>query len=96
MAPGIERVSVGFMGCYAAVNALRVAYHIVRSEPAARVLVVNLELCTLHLQETPDLETVLAFMLFGDGATAALVSAAPTGLALLDFRATTLPESGES
>jgi predicted naringenin-chalcone synthase len=93
MSPALERTVVGFMGCYAAVTALRNAYHIVRSDPAARVLVVNLELCTLHLQETPDLETVLAFMLFGDGATAALVTAEPHGLALLDFRATTLPGS---
>jgi predicted naringenin-chalcone synthase len=95
MSPGIERTLIGFMGCYAAVSALRAAYHIVRSDPAARVLVVNLELCTLHLQETPDLETVLSFMLFGDGATAALVSADPVGIALTDFRATTLPDSAE-
>ena len=95
MAPGLERTLVGFMGCYAAVNALRTAFHTVRSDPAARVLVVNLELCTLHLQETPDLETVLSFMLFGDGCTAALVSAEPQGLALLDFRAVTLPDSAE-
>ena len=52
MSPALERTSVGFMGCYAAVNALRVAFHAVRSDPAARVLVVNLELCTLHMQET--------------------------------------------
>ena len=95
MSPGLERTMIGFMGCYAAVNALRTAFHTVRSDPAARVLVVNLELCTLHLQETPDLETVLSFMLFGDGATAALVTADPTGLALLDFRATTLPDSAD-
>ncbi|MFN3288360.1 MAG: type III polyketide synthase, partial [Sphingomonadaceae bacterium] len=61
---GLERTLVGFMGCYAAVNALRVAHHIVRSEPAARVLVVNLELCTLHLQDTQDLERLLAMMVF--------------------------------
>jgi predicted naringenin-chalcone synthase len=93
MSPGIERVLVGFMGCYAGVSALRTAFHIVRSDPAARVLVLNLELCTLHLQETPDLETVLSFMLFADGATAALVSAEPQGFGLLDFRSTTLPDS---
>ena len=29
----VERTLVGFMGCYAAVSALRTAYHIVRSEP---------------------------------------------------------------
>ena len=95
MAPTIERTLVGFMGCYAGVSALRTAYHIVRSEPGARVLVVNLELCTLHLQETPDLETVLSFMLFADGATAALVSAEAVGFGMLDFRARTLPDSAD-
>jgi predicted naringenin-chalcone synthase len=95
MSPDIERTLVGFMGCYAAVSALRAAYHAVRSDPAARVLVVNLELCTLHLQETPDLETVLSFMLFGDGATAALVTAEPHGIGMTAFRATTLPDSAD-
>src|SRR3984893_14425886 len=42
-----------------AINALRLARHIVRSEPTARVLVVNLELCTLHFQETTDLAQLL-------------------------------------
>src|ERR1700730_9018401 len=49
--PGIERVLIGFMGCYAALNALTLARHIVRSEPKAKVAVVNVELCTLHLQD---------------------------------------------
>ncbi len=87
----VERSLIGFMGCYAAVPALRTAHHIVRSEPDARVLVVNLELCTLHMQETPDLETILSFLLFGDGATAALVTREATGIALQDFRAAHLP-----
>ena len=45
---GVERTLVGFMGCYAAVAALRTAYHIVRSDPGARVLAVTVELCSLH------------------------------------------------
>jgi alpha-pyrone synthase len=52
----VERTMIGFMGCYAAINALKSAHHIVRSEPAAKVLILNLELCTLHMQETGDLE----------------------------------------
>ena len=95
MAASIERTLVGFMGCYAGVSALRAAYHIVRSDPAARVLVLNLELCTLPLQETPDLETVLSFMLFADGATAALVTAEPEGFGMIDFRSSTLPDSAD-
>ena len=89
----VEHMLVGFMGCSAAVPALRSAYHIVRSDPAARVLVVNCELSSLHLQESSNLETVLSFLLFADGATAALVSADPVGLELRDFRAKVLPDS---
>lgn len=91
----VERTMVGFMGCYAAVNALRLAHHFVRSEPGARVLVVNLELCTLHLQDTQDLERLLAMMLFGDGCSATLVTAEESGLAIENFRAATLPRSDE-
>src|ERR687894_48917 len=91
--PSIERTMVGFMGCAAAVNALKTAHHIVRSEPSAKVLVVNLELCTLHLQETSDLEVILAALLFGDGCAASLVSAEPEGIALKDFRVVTIPDT---
>ena len=94
--PGVERTGVGFMGCYAAVNALRLAHHFVRSDPAARVLVVNLELCTLHFQQTTNLEELLSMLLFGDGCAATLVTADATGIALKDFRATTIEESGHS
>lgn len=83
----VERTIIGFMGCYAAINALKLAHHIVRSEPEARVLVVNCELCTLHLKETHDLEKLLTFCLWGDGASAALVTADPTGLAIDGFKA---------
>ena len=87
----VERTMIGFMGCYAAINALKLARHIVRSESAARVLIVNLELCTLHLKETTDIEQVLSFLLFGDGCAACLVSADPVGIALDSFRAVLVP-----
>ncbi len=93
LSPSIERTLVGFMGCAAAVNALKVAHHIVRSEPAARVLVINLELCTLHLQETSDVEALLSALLFGDGCAASLISARPEGIALRDFHVVTIPDS---
>lgn len=91
--PGIERTLVGFMGCYAAVAALRVAHHIARSEPEARVLVVTVELSTLHLVEARELEPLLAMLQFADGAAAAVVSAEPSALAIERFFATTLPDS---
>ncbi|MEI6418991.1 MAG: type III polyketide synthase [Sphingomonadales bacterium] len=94
--PGVERTAVGFMGCYAAVNNLRLAHHFVRSDPSARVLVVNLELCSLHFQETGELESLLAMLLFGDGCAAALVTAEAEGLALVDFRAATIADSADA
>lgn len=90
---GIERTMIGFMGCYAAINALKLARHIVRSEPDARVLILNIELCTLHFQETSDLEQMLSFLIFGDGCAAALVSGDPDGIALDGFRTLLIPET---
>jgi len=89
----LQRSLLGFMGCSAAVPALRIARDAVLADPAARVLVVNLELCSLHLQETDDLEQALMFLLFGDGCSAALVTAEPAGIALHDFRAAVIPDS---
>jgi predicted naringenin-chalcone synthase len=93
--PGVERTFVGFMGCYAAVAALRVAYHIVRSEPSARVLVVTVELSTLHLQFTDEMEPLLAMLQFGDGAAAALVTADPSGFAVRNQFAASLSDSAD-
>jgi predicted naringenin-chalcone synthase len=92
---GVERTMVGFMGCQAAINALKLAWHIVRSEPRARVLVVCLELCTLHLQDTAALEQLLCFLLFADGCAAAIVSAEPVGLRVDGFRSVVIPEAGD-
>ncbi len=91
----VERTLVGFMGCYAAVAALRVAHHIARSDEAARVLVVTIELCSLHMQDTPEIGSLLAQLQFADGAAAALVSADPQGIAIDRFFAATLPDSDE-
>ncbi len=93
LSPDVERTVVGFMGCSAAINALRLARHIVRSDPKAGVLMVNLELCTLHLQETQDLEQVLSFLIFADGAAASLITAHEQGFALDSFRAVMVPET---
>ena len=93
LSAGVERTMVGFMGCYAAINALKLARHIVRSDPKAGVLMVNLELCTLHFQETQELERVLSFLVFADGAAASLITACEHGFALDSFKAVTVPET---
>jgi predicted naringenin-chalcone synthase len=89
----VERVVIGFMGCYAGVTALRTAGHIVRSQPDARVLAVSVELCSLHLQENAGLESMLAMAQFSDGAAAAIVSAGDAGLAMGENLSATLEDS---
>lgn len=86
-----QRTLVGFMGCYAAISALRLARSIVLAEPEAKVLVVSVELCTLHIQETDDIEAILSFSIFGDGCAAAFVSAEPRGLRLDGFGTAVMP-----
>jgi len=93
LSPSVERTMIGFMGCYAAINALKAAHHIVRSEPDSTVLVLNLELCSLHFQETHELEQVLSFLLFADGCAASLVSARPVGLGIDSFLAVGIPRT---
>lgn len=91
--PGVERNILGFMGCHAAINGLKLAHHIVRSEPRARVLMVCVELCTLHLQQAEGLEQLVAALVFGDGCAACLVSAEEDGLALDGFHALMVPDT---
>ncbi|NNC71251.1 MAG: type III polyketide synthase [Sphingomonadaceae bacterium] len=94
--PGnVERTLVGFMGCYGAVTALRTAYHITRSDPKAKVLVVSVELSSLHLSPEDSVEPLLAMLLFGDGAAAAIVGADETGMAMDRQFSATLPASGD-
>jgi predicted naringenin-chalcone synthase len=84
---------VGFMGCYAAMNALKLARHIIRSEPGARVLVVNLELCTLHLKPGKTLEEILPFLIFSDGCAASVLSSHPRGIEMQGFTTNLLPDT---
>ncbi len=91
--PSVERTMVGFMGCYAAINGLKLARHIVRSTPSAHVLLLDVELCSLHLQDTSNIEELLSFLVFADGCAASVISAEPTGLAIDRFYAAALPHT---
>lgn len=73
----VERTSINFMGCYAAFNALKVANHIASNDQTARVLIVAVELCSLHFQKSDDEDSLLSNALFSDGAAAVLVSSNP-------------------
>ncbi len=67
-----QRTFVGFMGCYAAFNAMRLAHAFCQSDAGARVLVVCAELCTLHFQVEDSIESAVVNALFSDGAAAAV------------------------
>ena len=69
-----KRYHLGFMGCYAAFPALSMAAQFCQADPEAVVLVMCLELCSLHLQINGSEDTILANSLFADGAGAVLVS----------------------
>jgi predicted naringenin-chalcone synthase len=69
----IHRTAINYMGCYAAISALRAADSMVRANSEASVLIVCVELCSLHFQKNDTLDNRLANALFGDGAGAMLV-----------------------
>ena len=69
----IIRTSVNFMGCYAAVHALKLADAFCKSDPTANVIVVCTEFCTLHFQKEITPDNITASLLFGDGCAAMLV-----------------------
>lgn len=69
----VERVQVGFMGCHGAINGLRVARALSAADPRAMVLVVAVELCSLHCQYGWDTDRVVSNALFADGSGALVV-----------------------
>lgn len=73
LSPRVHRTHVGFMGCYAGFSTLKVANTICLADPNALVLVVHVELCSIHVHFEPDADTLIANSLFADGASAALV-----------------------
>lgn len=74
LTPQIHRFHLGFMGCFAAFPALQMARDICRSDPSAEVLIVNCELCSLHIKFQFDLDLQIANAIFADGVSAAIVS----------------------
>lgn len=70
----VDRTMIGFMGCCAAFNGLKSAHAICQSNPKARVLLVCVELCTLHFQNKNSMENLVINAIFGDGAAAAILS----------------------
>jgi len=88
----VERYAIHFMGCYAAFNGIKLADRICDSDPKAKVLVLSVELCTIHFQKNYNEDNLLANALFGDGAAAALVMREEVGLSIKRFHSRVFKE----
>ena len=95
-----HRFHIGFMGCFGAFPALKMADAFCASDPNAVVLVVCLELCTLHLEPSEEIDDIIATSVFADGAAAALVCSRlpdPSSSSLqIDFFSSTVADDSEN
>ncbi|MFJ4038459.1 type III polyketide synthase [Microbacterium sp. NPDC090007] len=97
LSPTVERYHLGFIGCAAAIPALRLAARIVGDTPDAVVLVVCCELCSLHWQTSSHPDQIVAASVFADGAGAAVVASSASSQAGFDLAgfATHVTDDGE-
>lgn len=89
----IQRTHIGFMGCHGAINGLRVAAAIATADPSAAVLLVAMELCSLHYYYGADPGKVIANALFADGAAAVVITGEGKGMRILATGSHFLPDS---
>lgn len=69
-----ERYHLGFMGCFAAFPAMKMARSFCLADPDAVVLVVCLELCSLHLQNSDVTDNLISASVFADGGAGIIIS----------------------
>lgn len=75
--PATKRTMINFMGCYGAFNGIKVAEALCRADSQAKVLVVCVELCTIHFQNNFEMDNIISNAIFADGAAAVLIQANP-------------------
>ncbi len=68
-----EKIALNFLGCYAAIKAIKHANYIATADPQACILVVCAELCSIHFNSSMVMEDVIANLLFADGAAALMI-----------------------
>jgi predicted naringenin-chalcone synthase len=73
LSPNIFRTSVNFMGCYAAIHALKIADAFCNADEKAKIIIVCTELCTLHFQKENSIDNITSTLLFADGCAAVLM-----------------------
>ena len=72
--PSVKRTHIGFMGCAASLVGFTSVLEACQAPQPRRVLLVSVELCSLHLQLDPTRDNILANMIFADGCAAGLFS----------------------
>lgn len=98
LSTSLQRTTVNFMGCYGMFNGIKLATAFCQANVDANILVVSVELCTLHFQKNKNLDQVVASAIFSDGAGAVLIQASPaTGkyFSLEHFYCDLLPQSSK-
>lgn len=73
----VNRLGINFMGCFGAFKGLSVANAFAKENPKSRILVVCIELCSLHMQADGDYDTIMGNCLFADGCSAVIIGAEP-------------------
>ncbi len=90
----LSRTAINYMGCYAAISAIRVGDAIIAANPNAKVLIVAVELCSIHFQKKNTQDNRIANALFGDGSAALLMEGKPNKpcLEVVSFKSDVLTE----
>lgn len=94
----IHRTAINFMGCYGALTAIKMAHAICKGNPNAQVLVVSVELCSLHFQQADSLDALISNAIFADGAGALIIQAKPNAnkyFKLIDFHCDIIPKTSQ-
>jgi alpha-pyrone synthase len=98
MSSSTKRTAVNFMGCYGAFNALKLAYSICKADADAKVLIVSVEICTIHFQNNFSLDNIVSNAIFSDGAAAVIVETVEknqTSLTLENFHCDLIPAASD-
>jgi len=74
ISPSVKRTNIGFMGCAASLVGVNSVWEAMKQQGNENILMVSVELCSLHLQTEPTRDNILANMIFADGAAAAYFS----------------------
>lgn len=95
--PSTQRTTINFMGCYGLFNGMKVANAICKGDKKAKVLLVSVEMCTIHFQKNFSLDNLISSTIFADGAGALLIEGRPSQnqyFSFSDFYCDIVPDSG--